>query len=446
MAAALVLGTLLNVGGVAVAVACLRGRTRMRWRAHSANSGRPSGVTSPPALDRAAQLTWRSLVVASGVVVLVLALAHLRILVLPVIIAVLLSSVLVPPVGRLQRLGVPRLLATWLLLLGSLGALSGLVALVAPSVAEEFADLGPTVSEGIDQVQNWLVEGPLGLSEEQIDRYTDQLLEQLRSSGSSIASGVLAGAVLAGEVVAGLLLTLVLVFFFVKEGDKICAFGLAQVRPQHQELARALGRRVWAAIGGYVRGTALVALADATIIGVGLLLIGVPLVLPLALLVFFGAFFPLIGAVLAGTVAVLVALVSGGPGDALLTIGVVVLVQQVEGDVLAPLVLGRAVRLHPIVILTALTGGAITGGLIGAFLSVPTAAVAVAVGSELKARRIIGPDSPSAPPPPEVTVHMADGDRPEPASSPDDVDPAPAPARAPAEVRGWGRLLGRHPS
>ena len=416
--------------------------TRCNSDRGGANSGRPSGVTSS-SLDRAAQLTWRSLLVAGGVAVVVVALAHLRILVLPVIIAVLLSSVLVPPVSRLQRLGFPRILATWVLLLGSLGALGGLITLLAPSVAEEFADLGPTVSEGIDQVQRWLVDGPLGLSEGQINRYTDQIVDQLRSSGSSIASGVLAGAILAGEVVAGLLLTLVLVFFFVKDGEKICAFGLQQVRLEHRDLVRALGRRVWEAIGGYVRGTALVALADATIIGVGLLLIGVPLVLPLALLVFFGAFFPLIGAVLAGTVAVLVALVSGGPADALLTLGVVVVVQQVEGDVLAPLVLGRAVRLHPIVILGSLTGGAVIGGLIGAFLGVPLAAVAVAVGSELKARRIIGPDSPSAPLPSEVSVQVAQVDRPQ-SSLTRSGEARPPSLAVPTRTRGWQKLLGRH--
>jgi predicted PurR-regulated permease PerM len=236
----------------------------------------------------------------------------------------------------------------------------------------------------------------LELSREEINRYRTQIVEQMQASSSSIASGVLAGAILAGEVIAGLLLVLVLVFFFVKDGEKMCRYGLDQVREENQELLAALGDRVWVTIGGYVRGTALVALADAVIIGVGLLIIGVPLVLPLALLVFFGAFFPLVGAVLAGSVAVLVALVSGGPTDALLALGVVVIVQQVEGDVLAPLVLGRAVRLHPVVIIGALTGGAVIGGLIGAFLAVPVAAVAVAVASELKARGIIGPGAPSA--------------------------------------------------
>ena len=351
-------------------------------------------MATAPVLDRAAAVTWKSLVVAAGVVVAVLALARLRILVLPVIVALLLATVLVPPVDRLQRVGLPRLVAAWLVLLASLGSLVAVVVLVAPTVVDEFANLGPTVTEGIDEVQNWLVEGPLELSREQIDRYRAQLVDQLGSSGGNIASGVLAGAILAGEVVAGLLLVIVLVFFFVKDGEKMCRFGLDQVRAENQELVEALGRRVWSTVEGYVRGMAVVAVVDAVIIGIGLVVIGVPLVLPLSLLVFFGAFFPLVGAVVAGGVAVLVALVSGGPGDALLTLGVVVIVQQVEGDVLAPLVLGRAVRLHPVVIIGALTAGAVIGGLIGAFLAVPVAAVVVAVSSELKARGVIGPGSP----------------------------------------------------
>ncbi|HSH60804.1 MAG TPA: AI-2E family transporter, partial [Acidimicrobiales bacterium] len=351
-------------------------------------------MSTRPALDRAAAFTWRSLVVAAGVAVVVLALAHLRILVLPLIVALLLATVLVPPVDRLQRAGVPRMVAVWLVMLGSLGLLVGLGVLVAPTVSDEFGDLGPTVQEGIDEVQNWLVEGPLELSREEIDRFRTQIVDQVRASGGSIASGVLAGAILAGEVITGLLLVLVLVFFFVKDGEKMCRYGLDQVRAENQELLGALGRRVWATIGGYVRGIALVGVADAVIIGIGLLVIGVPLVLPLSLLVFFGAFFPLVGAVVAGTVAVLVALVSGGPGDALLALGVVVIVQQVEGDVLAPLVLGRAVRLHPVVIIGALTAGAVIGGVIGAFLAVPVAAVVVAVAGELKARGVIGPGAP----------------------------------------------------
>lgn len=387
-------------------------------------------MPAAPTIDRVASFTWKAVVVAGGVAVAVVALAQLRIVVLPMIVALLLSTVLVPPVAWVQHLGVPRLLATWLVLLASLGTFVGVVVLAAPSVAQEFKDLGPTLAEGIDQVETWLVEGPLELSRNQIDRYSDQALEQLRSSGGSIASGVLAGAILAGEVLAGLLLVVVLVFFFVKDGAKMCAFALSQVREEHRDLVCALSRRVWRVVGGYVRGTALVAVVDAVIIGIGLLVIGVPLVLPLVMLTFFGAFFPLVGAVVAGTVAALVALVSGGPGDALLVLGVVVLVQQIEGDVLAPLVLGRAVRLHPVVIIVALTGGAVIGGLIGAFLAVPTAAVAVAVGSELKAQGVIGPGSPTAE---GLPKGIAVKPEPEPAAEP---EPEPEPEAARTEGEG----------
>ncbi|MBW3546910.1 MAG: AI-2E family transporter [Actinobacteria bacterium] len=352
-------------------------------------------MTTDSVLDRAAQMTWRTLVVVAGVIVAVLALAKLRVLVLPVIVALLLATVLAPPVQWAHRHGVPRTLATWFFLLGSLGGLVWLLVSLAPSVVDEFGDLGPTLQEGITRIEAWLVEGPLQLSQEQIDRYTDQITEQVRGSGQSIVSGVVAGAVLAGEVVAGLILTFVLLFFFVKDGEKMCAFGLRQLRGEQQELARALGRRAWVSGGGYVRGTAVVAFVDAVGIGLGLWAIGVPLVLPLALLTFFAAFFPLVGAVAAGAVAALVALVSGGLSQALLVVGLVVLVQQVESNVLAPVVLARAVALHPVVILLALTGGAIIGGIIGAFLAVPVSAVVVAVTSELKARDIVGPGASS---------------------------------------------------
>jgi len=343
-----------------------------------------------------AGIAWRALVVAAAVVAAAVGLAQLRVVVLPVILALMVTTVLAPPAARLQRAGLPRLVATWLPLLGAIGLVVGLVALLAPTVADEFSDLGPTLQQGVDEIERWLVEGPLGLSAQQVEDYRSQLGEQLRAGGEGLASGLVTGAVLAGEIVAGLLLALVLVFFFVKDGERMAGFALAQLRPADREVGQAVGERMWSTLSGYVRGLAVVGLVDATIIAVGLLLIGVPLVAPLALLVFFGSFFPLVGAVVAGGVATLVALVSGGPTDALLTLGVVVVVQQVEGDVLAPLVLGRAVRLHPVVILSALAAGAVIGGIAGAFLAVPLTAVVVAAGGELKARGIIGPASGAA--------------------------------------------------
>lgn len=205
---------------------------------------------------------------------------------------------------------------------------------------------------------------------------------------------MLAGAVLAAEIVAGTLLTIVLLFFFLKDGPKITGWIRNHVSGPRRDLLETLGRRAWMTLGAYIRGTALIGVADAVLIGIGLLVIGVPLVAPLMVLTFFGAFFPLVGAVVAGLVAALVALVSGGPIDALLVVGIVVVVQQVEGDVLAPLVLGRAVKLHAVVVLLALTAGAVVAGVTGAFLAVPTAGVAAAIGNELRARRNDSPPGP----------------------------------------------------
>lgn len=347
-------------------------------------------------LDRAAGFTWRALLVGFGVVVVVVVLARIKLVVLPVLVAILIATILVPVVDALVRRGLKRMLAVWLVLLVSIGSFVGLGFLLAPSIASEFSDLGETLAEGWQQVRDYL-EDDLGFEEGQIEDYLDRAGEQFGSRGSEIASSVVAGAVIAFELVAGVLLILVLLFFILKDGGRFTGFGLRQVRPQHRELAVALGERAWAAAGGYVRGTAVIALVDALIIGIGLAIIGVPLVLPLAILTFLGAFLPLVGATAAGIVAALVALVDGGLTAALLVVGLIVIVQQVEGDVLAPLVLGRAVKLHPVVIIVVLTAGAVLGGLIGAFLAVPVAAVTVAIGTELRARGIIGPGQPDDP-------------------------------------------------
>ncbi len=352
----------------------------------------------PLTLDRSAGFTWRALLVGLGVVVVATILSKLRLVVLPVIIALLVATILVPAVDALVRRGLHRLVAAWLVLLLSIGSFVGLGFALAPSIASEFSDLGDTLQEGRGEVEDFVADGPFGLEGGELDEYIERAGDQFGGRSSEIASSVLAGAVIAFELIAGLLLVVVLLFFFLKDGEKLTGFFLRQVRAEHHELVGALGRRAWAAAGGYVRGTALVALADAVIIGVGLLIIGVPLVLPLAILTFLGAFFPLVGATMAGIVAALVALVDGGVSEALLVTGLIVIVQQVEGDVLAPLVLGRAVKLHPVVILLGLTAGAVLGGLIGAFLAVPVIAVVVAVSSELRERGIIGPDDPDPAP------------------------------------------------
>ena len=371
-------------------------------------------------LERAAAVTWRLLVLAAGLIALAIALSRLVLVVLPVVVALLVATALVPPVYWLRHKGWPALLATWVVLLLSIGLLAGMVVLIAPGVQEQVGEIGTSVTEGVDDVEQWLQDGPLSLSQGEIDQYLQQGLDAVRGRAENIAGSAVTGITLAGEIIAGILLTFVLVFFFVKDGERMWAWIIDLVPGRRRQFAHNLGRRAWITLGAYLRGTAIVGLVDATLIGVGLFVIGVPLVFPLALLTFVGAFFPLVGATLAGLVAVLVALVSGGVVDAALVLAVVIGVQQVEGDVLAPLVMGRAVSLHPVVILVALTAGSVLYGVIGAFVAVPVTAVAVSVGTEIRRERgedvgdsvedltgsAAAPSAPDAEPPP--SPHEAD--------------------------------------
>lgn len=356
----------------------------------TSDAGAEDGTTNrrrtfPPSLEYAVGLTWRLLLLALGIGMVVYAFFALSLVTVPVVIALLLSTLLEPPARHLRARGWHPLLASWTVMLLALAVLVGIGVFIVPRVVDEFGQVGDDVERAVADIEEWLVEGPVGLSQEDLETYVDAAVERIRGSASEIGSQVVNGAFVAFEVVAGLLLALVLTFFFVKDGERLTN-AVVDLLPGHRErIARRLGRRAWDTLTAYVRGTAVVSTVDAVIIGLGLLVIGVPLVLPLAMLTFIGGFFPLVGAVTAGVVAVLVALVSGGLTDAVLVAGVVIVVQQVEGDVLQPVVMGRALRLHPVVILLALTTGAITAGVLGAFLAVPFAALIAAVVAELRA-------------------------------------------------------------
>jgi putative heme transporter len=352
----------------------------------------PATTAEPtPWLHRLSDVAWRSLVVAAAVVAVVVLLARLRLVVLPLFVATLLTTVLVPVARWLERRGWRPLPAAWVAFGGFLLVLVGLGALVVPAVIDEFSDLGPVVSDGVDDIEEWLVEGPLDLDQEQIDRYRreagDRLGEFLRSSSGSFVSGAIAFV----EGVAGAVLALVLTFFFVKDGPRFQGWTLDHLPARHHDVVRACAVRAWAALSGFLRGAATIGLIEAVVIGLVLWIVGGRLIVPVMVLTFLAAFFPVVGAVVAGIVAALVALVSGGPGDALVVAGVALLVQQFDNDLLAPLIYGRAIRLHPVVVLVALTAGGTLGGIAGAFLAVPLAAVAGAVGNELWQRRQVAP-------------------------------------------------------
>jgi predicted PurR-regulated permease PerM len=341
-------------------------------------------VSLPRGLVVAAAYSWRFLFVVGAGAVLVYGLVKLRLLVFPIISALMLATIVAPAAGWLSRRGIPRGLASFTVILGGLLALVGLVVLVAPLVAGELDDVGSSFKEGADKTLRYLAEGPFELSEQDIDRFVDQAGEQISQSRGQITSGVVAGAIKLIEVIAGILLTIVLLFFFVRDGDRMYGWIESQFRNQNQRHAREIGLRSWAVLRAYVRGIAIIALFDGAVMGITLLAIGAPLVVPLALITFFGAFFPIVGAVVAGAIAALVTLVTSGFTDAVIVTAVTVVINQLEGDILQPLVMGKSLNLHPVAILVALTAGGILAGVPGAFLSVPVAAVAATVGNYLK--------------------------------------------------------------
>lgn len=343
-------------------------------------------MSVPPALARAAAISWRFLAVVAAAGALLWLLVRLRVIVIPILLALFVATLLTPPVNRLRSRNWPRLAAAWTVFGAALLVLVGIVTLFVPLVAADLAQVTTRAQEGVDELQRYLTGEPFNFTSQQLSNFIDQAREQLQANSQRITTGVVSGAVLAGEIVTGIIVMLVLVFFLIKDSDIIGRWLLDLISPRNREHVRAMTIRAAFAMSGYLRGVAIIGLFDAFFIGLGLVILGVPLAFPLALLTFIGAFLPLVGAFTAGALAALVTLVTQGLVPALIVVAITVAVQQVEGHVLAPVVLSRAVKLHPIVILLALGAGAILGGIPGVFLSVPIAAVITAVGGYLRGR------------------------------------------------------------
>src|SRR5215207_9197965 len=323
----------------------------------------------------AAAASWRFLAIAGAAAAVIYALVHLRVIVIPIIVAVLASTLLLPIVSWLKRHRIPDGLAAALAMLAAALVLAAVITAVAPSLGSQFGDLRAQAEDGVREATDQLAKSPFNLSEQELRDRVDEALQTLRENSGPLARGLSSGAVLLGEVLTGLIVAVLLCFFLLKDGAEMWAWVLRLVRKGSRDDADEVGNRVYTALAGYVRGIAMVGLVDAVLIAIALLIIGVPLVLPLALITFFAAFVPLIGAFIAGLLAVLIALVSGGVLDALLVLGAIVLVQQIEGHLLYPLLMSRAVHLHPAVIVVALGAGGILAGIIGVFLAVPVAGV-----------------------------------------------------------------------
>jgi predicted PurR-regulated permease PerM len=345
--------------------------------------------------DKFGQLSIRSLQIIVVVLLatgIVFALVQLKLVVIPVLIALILAAAVSPVVRWMVAHRVPRMLATWITLIGGIAIFGGIVTLIVFAVRGQWDELGRSASDGIDDLRGFLANGPIQIDQAQLDSARDAVVDFLTSS--QFGTGALAGVSAAGEVITGALLVFVILFFFIKDGPRIWAFFLKPFSGYRLERGRRIGVTAVRVLGGYVRGTAVIALVDAVAIGVGLAVLQVPLALPLAIIVFIGAFIPLIGATLAGVLAALVALVANGPVVALIVVIIVIAVNQLEGDLLQPVVMAQSLKLHPLVILVALTAGTILGGIIGAVLSVPIAAVAWAIIKVWNGEPVSGTASP----------------------------------------------------
>lgn len=338
----------------------------------------------PRILAVATAWSWRLLVVGAAVLVVVYVAARLRLVVLPVFLALFFTALLRPISERLRGRGATPFLAALLSVLFMLTISAAVLAWIVPRFIAELQELVDDFVAGIDSAADWLVEGPLGVSRDELTEWVDNLGAQIQGSTDEIVSGVLSGAQLAVEITAGLGIALVLTFFFLKDGDRIWDWIVGVFARPHHDAVREMGSQSWATLAGYLRGMTIVALADSIFIGIALIILGVPGALALAVLVFFGAYIPIAGAVVTGALAVIVALIAEGLVTALLVLAAVVVVQQAESNLLHPYVVGRAVRVHPIAIILGVTAGAVLGGVIGAFVAVPIVAVGARVGGYIR--------------------------------------------------------------
>ncbi len=328
----------------------------------------------PPVIHKGAAWSWRLLAILAFAVALIWVIARLQVIVVPVALALMVTALMIPAVDFLDRRGAPRGGAVALVLLSGIAIVGGLLSFVVSQFVTGLPGLVEQVTKSIESTRAWLIEGPAHLSKDQITNAGNSAIEALRNNQAKLTSGALSTAATVTEIITGALLVLFTLIFFLHGGRNIWQF-VTRIFPENvQERVRDAGRAGFQSLIGYVRATFLVALVDAVGIGTGLAIMGIPLALPLASLVFLGAFIPLVGAVVAGFLAVVVALLAKGVIYALITLGLIIAIQQLEGHVLQPLVMGRAVSIHPLAVVLAIAAGAVLAGIVGALLAVPTVA------------------------------------------------------------------------
>ncbi len=327
-----------------------------------------------PLVRKTAAWAWRLLVIMAAAAAFLWVLSKLEIIVVPVLLALMLSALLVPAVDWLDKGRLPRGAAVALVLLGGFAILGGILTFVISQFIVGLPDLVEQVEHSIDSSRRWLIEGPAHLRGEQIDNAGNAAIEALRNNQAKLTSGALSTAATITELVTAAVLVLFTLIFFLYGGRNIWQYVAKIVPADVRDRVLEAGRAGYGSLIGYVRATFLVALTDAAGVGAGLAIMGIPLALPLASLVFLGASIPLIGALVAGFLAVVVALLAKGMVYALITLGLLIAVNQLEAHLLQPLVMGRAVSIHPLAVVLAISTGGVLAGIVGALLAVPTVA------------------------------------------------------------------------
>jgi predicted PurR-regulated permease PerM len=356
----------------------------------------PRSTTVHPTFDRLAAYGWRSLVLAAVGLGLLWLLGRLWVIVLALVVALYIVRILDVPATWLRGRGLPPAIAALLCLAGFLGGLYLIGALLAPIVADQFESLSPTLSDAVEDVERWLVEdSPFELDKEEIDDLRQQAGDAIGTALRSSSGSLVSGALVAFEAITGVLLALVTTFFLLKDAPRFQQWFLRRLPAHRRPLGAQLGRRAWVTLGGYLKGVALLGSIEAAIIGITVAVVGGELAWPVALVTFAAAFVPIVGAIVAGAIAVLVTLATAGTGPALVVTVVAIGVQQLDNDLLAPVVYGRSLQLHPLVVLFAVVGGGALFGFAGTVLAVPVTAVIVNVVVE--ARAATTPATPEAP-------------------------------------------------
>ncbi|WP_326720902.1 AI-2E family transporter [Streptomyces sp. NBC_00243] len=342
----------------------------------TAVAARPDpAVAVPWGVRVAAEAGWRLLVLAGTLWVLMRVISSVQLVVFAFVAALLITAILQPTVARLTRYGVPRGLAT------ALTAILGFVVIgligwfVVWQVQENIDNLSDQIQDGVDELRNWLLNSPFHVTDKQINEIAKNLRDAIGTNTDQITSAGLEGVTVIVEALTGILLTMFSTLFLLYDGKKIWQWSLKLVPAAARPGVAGAGPRAWRTLTAYVRGTVVVALIDAIFIGLGIYFLDVPMAVPLAVFIFLGAFIPLVGAVISGALAVVVALVTQGPFTAVMVLVVVLAVQQIEGHILQPFILGRAVRVHPLAVVLSVAAGGMVAGIGGAVVAVPLVAV-----------------------------------------------------------------------